>query len=204
MSFYSTDPLTAGRMPAEKHGKDATNMVAYMKILTDEALAGTHRWVRCHDDADGAIRLIFGEDGSAMLETDCYVRMVPVRGHATVPASSAGIHGVFTKHLLYLEAAGETFAKAWRSVGMSLEECRDFLVRCGYSAATVNNMSAGRTKFPSEILDLMADLQAIVDGDLPPGEDTPAGVVERRDVSRDLRALRHNNLKPVGRMRKPF
>ncbi|WP_188853739.1 hypothetical protein [Aureimonas glaciei] len=82
MSFYSTDPQAAGRTPAETNCKAAGNMVGYMHLLneeTPEALAGTHRWVRCHDDAEGAKRLIRGEDGYVMRETDCYIRMVPVR-----------------------------------------------------------------------------------------------------------------------------
>lgn len=87
------------------------------------------------------------------------------------------------------------FARVWRSVGMSLEECREYLGKHGYSAAKVNNMSAGRTKVPDEVMSLVRELQAIVDGTVEPDADTPSGVIERRDTSaylRNLPGLKHN------------
>ncbi|WP_188853748.1 hypothetical protein [Aureimonas glaciei] len=75
------------------------------------------------------------------------------------------------------------FARVWRAVGMSLEECREFLGKRGYSAATVNNMSAGRTKVPVEVMAEFAYLHAVVEGFMDPPEGTPAGVIERRNTT---------------------
>ena len=82
MSYYSTDPNAAGRSPAELNGKAASNLVAFIARLNDEtpeALAGTHRWTRCDSHADGALRLIRGEEGFVMRPIDTHVRIVPVR-----------------------------------------------------------------------------------------------------------------------------
>jgi hypothetical protein len=82
LSYYSTDPQAAGRSPAELNGRGASNMIAYMKLLnaeTAECLVGTHRYVRCEKDADGAKRLVRGEEGFVMLETDTFIRLAPVR-----------------------------------------------------------------------------------------------------------------------------
>lgn len=80
--YYSTDPNSAGKSPAEFNGQAATKVVGYMKRLNDETaevLAGTHKWARCDKYADGAKRVIRGEEGFVMRETATYIRLSPVR-----------------------------------------------------------------------------------------------------------------------------